>query len=147
MGIGTYRRMILSENRSHRAMSRYHPMPRAANPVSRIRQILPHQLGRKRPFPVIVDVREEGQFVLGHINGAKRISPDSLEESIRDIVPNLFTPIVVYCATGNQCASVADQLQRIGYQDISSLKGGLQGWLEAGGLVECRAKSSFSNAR
>jgi hypothetical protein len=41
---------------------------------------------------------------------------------------------------------VADQLQRIGYQDISALKGGLQGWLEAGGLVECLTKSRFSKA-
>lgn len=117
-------------------MSRYHSFSRAAGPVSRIRQILAHQLGRRRPFPVIVDVREQAQFVLGHIDGAKRISPDSLEDSIRDIVPNLATPIVVYCATGDRCASVADRLQRMGYQDISTLKGGLQGWLEAGGLVE-----------
>ena len=59
-----------------------------------------HQQGRRRPFPVIVDVREEAHFVLGHIDGAKRISPDSLEESMRDVVPDLATPIVVYCAAG-----------------------------------------------
>jgi len=116
----------------------------AADSVSRIRQISPYQLGRGRPFPVIVDVREEAQFVLGHINGAKHIRPDNLEESIRDIVPDLATPIVIYCAKGDRCASVADQLQRIGYQDISTLKGGLQGWLEAGGLVECLTKSGSS---
>jgi rhodanese-related sulfurtransferase len=57
---------------------------------------------------VVVDVREEEQFVLGHIDGAKRISPDSLEESMRDVVPDLATPIVVYCAAGDRCASVAD---------------------------------------
>jgi rhodanese-related sulfurtransferase len=57
----------------------------AADSVSRIRQIPLHQLGRGRLFPVVVDVREEKQFVLGHINGAKHISPDNLEESaIRD---------------------------------------------------------------
>ena len=119
----------------------------AADTVSPIRQISPYQLGRSRPFPVIVDVREEEQFVLGHIHGSKRISPDSLEESIRDVVPDLVTPIVVYCATGDRCASVADRLRRIGYQDVSTLKGGLQGWLEAGGLVECRTKSRSSEAQ
>jgi phage shock protein E len=118
-------------------MNPYDAFPRmAADSVSRIRQVAPYQLGRRRPFPVIVDVREEAQFVLGHINGAKHISPDNLEESIKAIVPDLATSIVIYCATGDRCASVADQLQRIGYQDISTLKGGLQGWLEAGGLVE-----------
>ena len=113
---------------------------------NRINQIAPHQLGRRRPFPVIIDLREEEQFVLGHINGAQHISPDNLEESIRDIVPDLATAIVVYFATGDRCASVADQLQTIGYQDISTLKRGLQGWLEAGGLVECLTKSRFSKA-
>ena len=111
-----------------------------ADAGNRISQIAPHQLGRRRPSPVIVDVREEEEFLLGHIGGAKRISPDSLEKGIRDIVPDLATPIVVYCATGDRCASVANRLQRMGYQDISTLKGGLQGWLEAGGLVECHAE-------
>ena len=113
------------------------PDPDAGN---RISQIAPHQLGRRRPPPVIVDVREEEEFLLGHIGGAKRISPESLEKSIRDVVPDLSTPIVVYCATGDRCASVANRLQRMGYQDISTLKGGLQGWFEAGGLVECIAE-------
>ena len=83
--------------------------------------------------------------MLGPIDGAKRVSPDSLEERIRDVVPDLASPIVVYCAAGDRCASVADHLHRMGYQDIS-LRGGLQGWLEAGGLVECLTKPRFSEA-
>jgi phage shock protein E len=100
-------------------MNRHNAFPRPkaeADTGGRIRQIAPYQLGRRRPFPVIVDVREEEHLVLGHIDGAKRISPDSLEESIRDVVPDLATPIVVYCAAGDRCASVADHLRRIGYQ-------------------------------
>jgi rhodanese-related sulfurtransferase len=115
------------------------PKPEA-DAGNRFSQIAPHQLGRRRLSPVIVDVREEEEFLLGHIGGAKRISPESLEKSIRDVVPDLSSPIVVYCATGDRCASVANRLQRMRYQDISTLKGGLQGWLEAGGLVECHAE-------
>jgi rhodanese-related sulfurtransferase len=126
------------------SMNRHNAFPTPATETgNRIRQIAPYQLGRTKPFPVIVDVREEDQFVLGHINGAKRISPDTLEESIRDVVPHFATPIVVYCAAGDRCASVADRLQRMGYRDISTLKGGLRGWLEAGGLVECLTKSKY----
>jgi rhodanese-related sulfurtransferase len=122
-------------------MNPHDPFPKPeADASNRFSQIAPHQLGRRRPSPVIVDVREEEKFLLGHIGGAKRISPESLEKSIRDVVPDLSTPIVVYCATGDRCASVANRLQRMGYQDISTLKGGLQGWLEAGGLVECHAE-------
>jgi len=122
-------------------MNPHHAFPKPeADARNRFSQIAPHQLGRRRPSSVIVDVREEEEFLLGHIGGAKRISPESLEKSIRGIVPDLSTPIVVYCATGDRCASVAKRLQRLGYHDISTLKGGLQGWLEAGGLVECLAE-------
>ena len=122
-------------------MNPHHAFPKPeADARNRFSQIAPHQLGRRRPSPVIVDVRAEEEFLLGHIGGAKRISPESLEKSIRDVVPDLSTPIVVYCATGDRCASVAHRLQRMGYQDISTLKGGLQGWLEAGGLGECHAE-------
>ena len=116
----------------------------APDTVSRVRQIPPHQFGGRRPFPIIIDVREEAEFVLGHISGAKRISPKGLEKSIRDIVPDLATRLVIYCAAGDRCAAVADRLQKMGYQDISTLKGGLRGWLEAGGLVECLTKSRTS---
>jgi rhodanese-related sulfurtransferase len=128
-------------------MNRHHLFPRLAKEAGgRIRQITPYQLGGMKPFPVIVDVREEEEFMLGHIDGAKRISPGHLEESIKEIVPDLATPIVIYCAVGDRCASIADQLQSIGYQHISTLRGGLQGWLEAGGLVECPPKAGYSIA-
>ncbi|HET9374574.1 MAG TPA: hypothetical protein VFO40_06350 [Chthoniobacterales bacterium] len=56
-------------------MNRDNVFPRPeAGTVGQIRQIEPYQLGVRRPFPVVVDVREEEQFVLGHIDGAKRIS-------------------------------------------------------------------------
>jgi rhodanese-related sulfurtransferase len=79
--------------------------------------------------------------VLGQINGAKRISPDSPEERIRDVVPDLTTPIIVYCATGDRCASVADRLQRMRYRGIFTLKGSLRG------LVGSRRSSRFSTVQ
>ena len=46
---------------------------------------------------------------------------------------------LVYSAAGNQGALAADSLQKLGYLNVFSLKGGLSGWLEAGGLVETRS--------
>jgi 3-mercaptopyruvate sulfurtransferase SseA len=39
-------------------------------------------------------------------------------------------------ADGKRGALTADILQNMGYQKISSLKGGLTSWLESGGIVE-----------
>ena len=109
------------------------------------REIAPHQLARMKPHPLIIDAREERDFLLGHIEGAIHLSRKTLESEVPEIAPELDTPIVIYCAVGTSCASVVEALRRLGYQKVFSLKGGLQSWLEAGGLVESskqRAKAS-----
>ena len=109
--------------------------PRAEH-GSEIREIAPHQLARMKPHPLIIDIREEREYSLGHIEGAVHVSRNSLESRVLEIAPELHTPIVIYCAVGSACVSAAEALRRLGYQKIFSLKGGLQSWLEAGGLVE-----------
>jgi rhodanese-related sulfurtransferase len=101
-----------------------------------IREIAPHQLARMKPHPLIIDIREEREYVLGHIGGAIRLDRNTLESKVLQVAPDLDTSIVIYCATGTACAAAAETLSRLGYQKIFSLKGGLQNWLEAGGLVE-----------
>jgi len=101
-----------------------------------IREIAPHQLARMKPYPLIIDIREERDYLLGHIEGAIHLSRNALETTVVDIAPGFDTPIVIYCSVGTSCASAVEALRRLGYQRAFSLKGGLQGWLEAGGLVE-----------
>ncbi|HEX3444503.1 MAG TPA: rhodanese-like domain-containing protein [Chthoniobacterales bacterium] len=103
---------------------------------SRICEVTPAELATFRKLPLIVDVRERDEFVKGHINGAKHISRGLLEQKVCEIAPDCSSPIVVYCAGGNRGALAADTLQKMGYRNVFSLKGGLSGWLEAGGLVE-----------
>jgi rhodanese-related sulfurtransferase len=101
-----------------------------------IREIAPHQLARMKPHPLIIDAREERDFLLGHIEGAIHIGRKTLESKVPEIAATLDTPIIIYCAVGTSCAAAVESLRRLGYQKVFSLKGGLQSWLEAGGLVE-----------
>ncbi len=105
---------------------------------TRVREISVRELARLKEFPVIVDVREEEEFSTGHIEGARNVSRAELELIASTIIPDLASPIVVYCARGSRGALAADSLQKLGYRNVFSLKGGLSGWLEAGGLVETR---------
>jgi rhodanese-related sulfurtransferase len=114
------------------------------NPPAPVREITPREMARTKPLPLIIDIREEEEFISGHIDGAKHIRRATLERRIRDIAPDPTTPIVVYCAVGNRGPLAAEQLQQAGYRNVSSLKGGLQHWLEAGGMVECPKGSSFA---
>ena len=116
---------------------------RAEKARSRIREITPMELGNAMPQPIIIDVREKDEFEQGHLEGAKLISQGMLEEQVAKVVPDASTPIVVYCAGGNRGALAADMLQNMGYQKISSLKGGLRSWLESGGLVETGSTQSI----
>jgi rhodanese-related sulfurtransferase len=109
--------------------------PRAEH-GNEIREIAPHQLARMKPHPLIIDIREEREYLLGHIEGGVHLSRNTLESKVLEIAPEFDTPIVIYCAVGSSCVSAAEALRRLGYQKIFSLEGGLQNWLEAGGLVE-----------
>jgi rhodanese-related sulfurtransferase len=104
---------------------------------TRAQEITPHQLWRVKPLPVIIDIRKEEEFSLGHIEGAKHIAQDDLQEKVWNIVPDTSTSIVVYCASGNRGPLAADDLRTMGYTRTSFLKGGLRSWLESGGVLEC----------
>jgi rhodanese-related sulfurtransferase len=107
-------------------------------------EMTPHRLARTKPLPIIIDIREERQFLSGHIAGAEHITRDELELNVTRIAPELSTPVLVYCAVGNEAPLGAEKLARMGYLNVSSLKGGLQGWLEAGGMVECSESDSLA---
>jgi phage shock protein E len=102
----------------------------------RIREITPAELAKFKQLPLIVDVREKDEFIKEHLEGAKNISRGVLEQRVCQIDLDLSTPILVYCSGGNRGALAADSLQKMGYRNVFSLKGGLSGWREAGGLVE-----------
>jgi rhodanese-related sulfurtransferase len=103
---------------------------------SRIVEITPQELSRAKPLPVILDVREANEYAQGHIAGAKSLSRGILEQKVDQLIPDFSTPIVVYCSRGERGALAADNLLKMGYYNVRSLKGGLQNWLESGGMVE-----------
>jgi phage shock protein E len=105
---------------------------------SRIREISPRDLGKFKQLPLIIDVRQEEEFFSGHIKGATNVRRERLEVAVSEIAPDRSSAILLYSAAGNQGALAAESLQRLGYLNVFSLKGGLSGWLEAGGLVETR---------
>jgi phage shock protein E len=105
---------------------------------SRIREISPRELAKFKRLPLIVDVRAQEEFFSGHIKGATNVKRELLEAAVSEIAPDRSIAILVYSAAGNQGALAADSLQKLGYLNVFSLKGGLSGWLEAGGLVETR---------
>jgi len=81
---------------------------------------------------ILVDVREESDWREGHAQGAKHLSRGEIELEIEEQIPDVTKPIICYCGGGSRSALVAESLQKMGYENVRSMTGGLRGWNEAG---------------
>ncbi|HJT89744.1 MAG TPA: rhodanese-like domain-containing protein [Bryobacteraceae bacterium] len=73
---------------------------------------------------LLVDTREESEWNAGHVRGAVHLSKGIIEREIETKVPDKNTTLVLYCGGGFRSALVADNLQKMGYQNAISLDGG-----------------------
>ena len=87
------------------------------------------RLDRANKF-VLVDVREESEYAKDHLPGAIHLGKGVIERDIEERVPELSTPIVLYCGGGYRSALAADNLQKMGYRNVLSMDGGIRGWRE-----------------
>jgi rhodanese-related sulfurtransferase len=84
---------------------------------------------------VLLDCRDPNEVALGKIPGAIHISRGRLEQNIEAAVPRNAN-LVVYCANGNRSALAAVTLRDMGYEQVSSMSVGFNGWTAIGGDVE-----------
>lgn len=77
---------------------------------------------------VIIDVREEEEYITGHADGAELFPVDDINEnSAAEIIPSKDMPVMVYCRTGSRSALAAQKLCALGYKRIYDM-GSLVGW-------------------
>ncbi len=87
------------------------------------------RLDRGEKF-LLVDVREESEYAQDHLPGAVHLGKGIIERDIEQSVPELNTPVVLYCGGGYRSALAADNLQKMGYTGVLSMDGGIRGWRE-----------------
>jgi len=81
---------------------------------------------------VLVDVREDNEWEKGHIPGAVHLGRGIIERDVETKYPDKSTELVLYCGGGFRSALSADNLQKMGYKNVSSMDGGWRGWTESG---------------
>lgn len=82
--------------------------------------------------PHVLDVREPSEFAAEHIPGAKNIPLRSLMRAIDDLPADNTASLIVYCKIGHRGAIALAVLRMLGYSNVLSLYGGLDGWKAAG---------------
>jgi rhodanese-related sulfurtransferase len=88
------------------------------------------------PKPVLIDVRTPDEVKqVGMIEGAVGI-PLADFIAMKDKWPaDKAAPIVVYCKVGGRSAIALAMLRSYGYTNVLGIKGGIEGWIAAGGQV------------
>ena len=80
----------------------------------------------------LVDVREESEWNRGHLPGAEHLGKGIIERDVEEKIPDQGEKIVLYCGGGYRSALAADNLQKMGYQNVYSMIGGIKGWVQQG---------------
>jgi rhodanese-related sulfurtransferase len=84
----------------------------------------------------VIDVREESEWARGHIRGAEYMGRGVLERDIEERVPDKNAELILYCGGGFRSALSADNLQKMGFNNVASMAGGWREWKESGGAVD-----------
>mgnify|MGYP001820498598 FL=1 len=86
--------------------------------------------------PLIIDIREPGEYDAMHIDGSLNVPRGILESACdwgyEETVPELAHAreqyVVLVCRSGNRSALATHTLQLMGYRKTTSMKTGLRGW-------------------
>ncbi|MDC9728322.1 MAG: rhodanese-like domain-containing protein [Methyloprofundus sp.] len=80
--------------------------------------------------PIIIDVRDAGEFKKGHLADAIHIPLTSLDSSLKKIELYKKDEVIIVCQTGMRSTSACDKLTKQGFENLYSMTGGMQSWEE-----------------
>lgn len=81
---------------------------------------------------LLLDVREDEEVADGMLPGANHLARAHLESRVEDVLPEKDAEVVVYCASGVRSVFAAKTLAELGYSNVSSMRGGINHWLDLG---------------
>lgn len=87
------------------------------------------------PAPLVVDVREQSEWDEGHVPGSVHVPRGFLESRIAGVArPD--QEVVLVCAAGNRSLLAGITLREMGFENVTSLAGGVTRWKQAGHRVQ-----------
>ncbi len=81
---------------------------------------------------VVLDVRNQSEYNLGHLYGAVLIPVYELEERISELQEYVNDPIIVYCKAGSRSHVACEILVSHGFTKVYNMLGGITAWMNAG---------------
>lgn len=85
----------------------------------------------QNPRAILIDVREDSEWVNGHAAEAIHLGKGIIERDLEKAVPDPNTELIMYCGGGFRSALTADAAQKMGYKNVASLIGGYKALVAA----------------
>ncbi len=76
----------------------------------------------------LLDVRDADEYQKGHLPKAQHLSKGWIEAKIHQVVDDKQAKLVLYCGGGHRSLLAADNLRKMGYSGVLSMKGGFKQW-------------------
>jgi len=87
--------------------------------------------GERSPVPFIfIDVRTPEEYGEAHIDGAKLIPLQDLEQHLADVPKD--KQVYLYCRSGKRSVVASTILAKAGFTNIENIEGGITAWKDAG---------------
>ena len=86
-----------------------------------------NKIDKKENF-LLIDVREESEWLEGKIPEAIYFGKGIIERDIEANEPDKEKEMILYCQGGFRSALAADSLQKMGYRNVFSMSGGFGEW-------------------
>lgn len=81
-----------------------------------------------RENAVVVDVREENEFLGGHIVNSIHIPLSCFKSRVNELEKHKDKPIIVSCRSGQRSATACATLKKLGFEKVYNLNGGMMAW-------------------
>ncbi len=84
---------------------------------------------KKPDAPFVLDVRTDGEWSAGHIDGAKHVQVGLLPDRMKEVPKD--RPVAVICGSGYRSSIASSLLKKQGYDNITNVMGGMGAWKAA----------------
>jgi rhodanese-related sulfurtransferase len=84
------------------------------------------------PKALLLDVREDHEWLGAHISEAEHLGKGVLERDLEGRYPDKDRELLMYCGGGYRSILTCDAAQKMGYTNVHSVEGGYKGLLAAG---------------
>lgn len=78
---------------------------------------------------LVIDIRGSEEYAEGHVNGALNVKLENLVDYMKtEVAANAYKKIVLTCHTGQSASFATGALRTIGYNNVYSMKYGMNAW-------------------